>query len=154
MLTLEELCYNDLNWPIRVTVYDHNRNGINAEIGMFETTITEMSQRVAIRGNADREVAYEISREEISTTRGLIVVLKTEIQLDESSIARNSIVNANDNRNSFTTDTSNTTNAVASTQPVQITTRISLPDPPESDTVNFHSNGRPSQPSMPVLHEL
>jgi hypothetical protein len=86
-MSLEELCYGDINWPIRVTVYDYNASGRHREIGMFETSIHEMShQRVAVRGNADREAAFEISKEDRGTTRGLIVVLKAEIQLEESSI--------------------------------------------------------------------
>lgn len=91
-LSLEELCYGDINWPIKVTVYDYNNNGANKEIGEFETTIQEMSQRVAIRGNADRGVAFELLKENNDTnfakTRGLLVVLKTEIQLHEASVAQ------------------------------------------------------------------
>jgi hypothetical protein len=46
-----------------------------------------MSQRVAVRGNADREVAFEISKEDKTTTRGLIVVLQASVQLQESSLS-------------------------------------------------------------------
>ena len=92
-LSLEELCYGDVNWPMKVTVYDYNRNGVHKEIGVFETSIHEMSQRVAIRGNADREVAFELLKEDTNTntakTSGLVVVLQTEIQFQETSVAPN-----------------------------------------------------------------
>jgi C2 domain len=86
-VSLEELCYCDVAWPTRITVYDYNRNGKHVEIGGFETTVQELSQRVAIRGNADRERAFEISREDknAGTTQGLIVVLEATIELKEES---------------------------------------------------------------------
>lgn len=86
-ISLEELCYCDVAWPIKITVLDYNRNGKHVEIGGFETTVQELSQRVAIRGNADRERAFEISREDknAGTTQGLMVVLEATIQLKEES---------------------------------------------------------------------
>ena len=89
-VSLEELCYCDVAWPLRISVYDYNRNGKHVEIGGFETTLQELSQRVAIRGNADRERAFEISQEDrnsAAATQGLIVVLEATIALREASPA-------------------------------------------------------------------
>ena len=111
-LSLEELCYGDLNWPIKFTVYDYNNNGVHKEIGEFETTIQEMAQRVAIRGNADRTVAFELLKEDNDTnfakTRGLVVVLKTEIQLHETSVAQTYPSFINNNSNNVATTNQNT----------------------------------------------
>lgn len=89
-LSLEELCYCDLNWPIKVTVYDYNHSGKHIEIGMFETCITEMTRRISKRGNADRDMAYELvapssvrtTSNESNITRGLIVILQCVLQLE------------------------------------------------------------------------
>lgn len=80
-LSLEELCYGDLSWPLKITVFDHQETGKHREIGEFETTIKELSQRVAIRGNADRILAFEIATEGKTKTRGLMVVLKCDLRL-------------------------------------------------------------------------
>lgn len=81
-LSLEELCYGDLACPLKITVYDHNHNGKHGEVGDFETSIQELVQRVAVRGNADRERAFEITEEGEAKTRGLIVVLKADLRLE------------------------------------------------------------------------
>lgn len=81
-LPLEELCYGDLAWPLKLTVYDHNRNGNSCEIGDFETSIQGLVWRVAIRGVADRERAFGITEECEAKTRGLNVVLKADLRLD------------------------------------------------------------------------
>jgi hypothetical protein len=149
--SLEELCYGDVNWPIKVTVFDYNRNGVHKEIGVFETTIQEMSQRVAVRGNADREVAYELSNEDTNTntakTCGFIVVLQTEIQLDESSITQtSSFIN-----NFLTTSTTATTTTSSTNQNRATTFR---PDPPSANVIQANPNWQSSQPSLPTLHEF
>lgn len=41
-----------------------------------------MKERVAVRGNADRETAFEIFSEGDNKTRGLVVVLKCDIRLE------------------------------------------------------------------------
>jgi C2 domain len=81
-LNLEELCYGDLSWPIKITIFDHNDRRKHKEIGSCESTIQEMTQRISIRGNADRERAFEIMKEGKTKTRGLIVVLQAEVQLE------------------------------------------------------------------------
>ena len=80
---LEELCNGDLNYPIRVTVLDHNKNGRHTFIGSFETTFARMQERIAVRGNADRERAYELYHEgDVGDTHGLVCVLKAEVHGD------------------------------------------------------------------------
>lgn len=86
-LVLEELCYGDLEWPLKFTVFDYNANGKHHEIGDVETSVKELVSRVAIRGNADRELAFEISKEGKDKTRGLIVTLKADIRLTEDHSA-------------------------------------------------------------------
>jgi hypothetical protein len=84
-LSLEELCYGDLSWPLKITVFDHQESGKHREIGDFETSVQELAQRVSIRGNADRERAFEIAKEGKANTRGLIVVLKADLRLTADS---------------------------------------------------------------------
>jgi hypothetical protein len=143
-LSLEELCYGDVNWPMKVTVFDYNRNGVHKEIGVLETTIQEMSQRVAVRGNADREVAFEIAKEDADAntakTRGFIVVLRTEIQIHESSVAQTSNF-----INNFASTTASTTKHMATTF---------QPDPPSANVIQANPNWQPSQPSLPTLQEI
>ena len=76
---LEQLCYNDLSWPIRVVVKDWQANGKHRVIGQFETTPQTLMSRVAVKGNADREMAFEIFKESLGASaksQGLICVLK------------------------------------------------------------------------------
>jgi Ca2+-dependent lipid-binding protein len=80
-LSLEELCNNDLNWPIRIVVKDWQPNGRHRVIGLFETTPKILMERVAVRGNADRLAAFEIFKEGNATggsgkSQGLVVVVK------------------------------------------------------------------------------
>ena len=85
-LSLEELCYGDLAWPLKITVYDHNKQNKHGEIGDFETSVEELVQRVAIRGNADRERAFEITEEGEAKTRGLLVVLKADLRVESRPV--------------------------------------------------------------------
>lgn len=76
---LEELCYGKLDWPLKISVFDHNENGVHRKIGEFETTIAELQDRIAIKGNADRERAFQISKEGRFKTYGLVCVLKADL---------------------------------------------------------------------------
>jgi hypothetical protein len=76
---LEELCYGKLDWPLKVSVFDHEKNGKHRLIGEFETTIDDMQSRKAIRGNADREQAILLSVEGKYKTYGLLCVLKADL---------------------------------------------------------------------------
>jgi C2 domain len=76
---LEELCYGDLEWPLKVSVFDHEKNGKHRLIGEFETSVTDLQTRKAVRGNADREQAILLSVEEKFKTYGLLCVLKAEV---------------------------------------------------------------------------
>lgn len=77
---LEELCYGDLSWPLKIIVLDHNSNGMHRKIGEFETSVLDLQDRLAIKGNADREQAIPISKEGKFKTYGLLCVLKAFIQ--------------------------------------------------------------------------
>jgi len=77
---LEELCYGKLDWPLKITVYDHNGNGKHTMIGEYETTIGELQDRIGIKGNADREQAIPLSIEDKIKTYGLLCVLKAEVE--------------------------------------------------------------------------
>jgi hypothetical protein len=77
-LTLEELCYCDLSWPLQISVRDNNKNGKHIEIGQFEASVKMLMERVAVQGNADRDMAIPLSR--TGATKGLVVVLKADIQ--------------------------------------------------------------------------
>lgn len=79
---MEELCYNDLNWPIRVTVKDWQASGRHRVIGQFETTPQTLIDRVAIRGNADRERSFELFKESLGSaakSQGLVCVVEATL---------------------------------------------------------------------------
>lgn len=77
---LETLCYGDLNWPLKITVLDHNDNGIHRVIGEFETRVTDLQNQIAIKGNADREMAIPLIKQGKFKTYGLICVLKATVE--------------------------------------------------------------------------
>mgnify|MGYP005840601631 CR=1 FL=1 len=80
---LEDLCYCNLNWPLQITVFDWERNGKHRRIGEFEVTAQKMIERVTIKGNADREQAFELILDEKAKLKGLLCVLKADLKLDE-----------------------------------------------------------------------
>jgi Ca2+-dependent lipid-binding protein len=59
-ISLENICFCDVNWPIKLVVYDHNRRKESESIGEIETTVAVLCQKLAIRGNADRETAFKL----------------------------------------------------------------------------------------------
>lgn len=81
---LEELCYCDLEWPLKVTVYDWEQSGKHRPIGEFEVTAEKLRERVAVKGNADREQAFELMLDEKAKLKGLVCVLKGEVTLDDA----------------------------------------------------------------------
>jgi hypothetical protein len=78
-MSLEELCYCDLEWPLRITVLDWEPNGKHRIIGMFETTVIILQERISVHGNADRENGFVLYKENHDTKRGLVVILKAEL---------------------------------------------------------------------------
>lgn len=78
-LSMEQLCFCDPDWPLRITGFDWQRTGRHREIGHFETTLKGLQDNIAVRGNADRELAFEIMHEDQITSMGLIVVLQADI---------------------------------------------------------------------------
>eukprot|EP00934_Nitzschia_sp_Nitz4_P002879 Nitzschia sp. Nitz4//scaffold30_size153850//60720//61724//NITZ4_002772-RA/size153850-augustus-gene-0.57-mRNA-1//1//CDS//3329547244//2869//frame0 len=79
-LGLEEVCYGSLDWPLKISVYDHNENGIHRLIGEFETSVEDLPNHLAVKGNADREQAIGISKEGKFKTYGLVCVLKATVE--------------------------------------------------------------------------
>ena len=78
-LSVENLCYCDEDWPLRLIVCDWQKNGKHRTLGYSETTLRDLREKVAKGGNADRTSALPISIEGASTTIGLIIVLKAEV---------------------------------------------------------------------------
>jgi hypothetical protein len=77
---MQELCYGDVNWPLRVTVKDFQWGGKHRVLGEFETCYKSLAEHVAVRGNADRENAFELFQEDQLSSLGLIVVVKAEVK--------------------------------------------------------------------------
>lgn len=79
-IDLEALCNGDLNYPMRIEVHDHNKSGRHTKIGACETTVANMIENIAVKGNADRDKAFELYREgDPEDAHGQICVLKAEI---------------------------------------------------------------------------
>lgn len=65
---------------VRISVYDDNGMKAPRLIGQLETTLTQLSQQISQRGNADRERAMPLYREgETEKTRGWLVVLQASV---------------------------------------------------------------------------
>mmetsp|Transcript_15808 Transcript_15808/g.22291 ORF Transcript_15808/g.22291 Transcript_15808/m.22291 type:complete len:277 (+) Transcript_15808:220-1050(+) len=82
-VTLEQVCYGDMTWPIRIRVMDWQKNGKHREIGIVETTVTELLSRKSKRGNADREEAFELrgkAKNGRDMGTGLIVVIEATVE--------------------------------------------------------------------------
>jgi hypothetical protein len=77
---MQELCYGDPSWPLRVTVKDFQHGGKHRVLGEFETNFASLAEHVAVRGNADRENAFELFKEDQLTSLGLVVVVKAELK--------------------------------------------------------------------------
>jgi len=77
---LEDLCYGDVHWPLRITIKDWQGSGKHRVIGQFETTLQALMDHVAIKGNADRDRAFEVVAEvDQITSLGLIVVVQANL---------------------------------------------------------------------------
>mmetsp|Transcript_24857 Transcript_24857/g.34732 ORF Transcript_24857/g.34732 Transcript_24857/m.34732 type:complete len:276 (+) Transcript_24857:144-971(+) len=82
-LSLENACYCDVNWPIRIRVMDWQKNGKHREIGIVETTVAALISSQSKKGNADREEALELHGKVGKGTAkktGLIVVVEASIE--------------------------------------------------------------------------
>ena len=79
---LEELCDGDLDARLRVGVFD-SRDGGHEPIGSFEASLQQISETVGIKGNADREKAFELGQEQCMDTFGLICVLVCDITYED-----------------------------------------------------------------------
>lgn len=80
---LEELCYCDLEWPLKIAVYDWEKSGNHRPIGEFEVTTQKLIERIAVKGNADREQAFELVLDEKAKLKGLVCVLKADLSLKQ-----------------------------------------------------------------------
>lgn len=81
-VSLEALCYGKLDWPLKITVFDWQKNGKHRIIGQSVTSIAELQSNVAKKGNADRTNAIPLKKENKVKTNGLLVVLKFDIVFD------------------------------------------------------------------------
>ena len=52
------------------------------EIGMVETTARKLMENIAVKGNADREKAFELILDEKAKLKGLVCVLKADLNLE------------------------------------------------------------------------
>ncbi|CAJ1935913.1 unnamed protein product [Cylindrotheca closterium] len=80
-LGLPELCFGDLDWPLKITVYDYDKNGKHDEMGSVVTSVKEMQQRISIRGNSDRAQAFMLTKElrGRQSNTGFLCILKASI---------------------------------------------------------------------------
>ena len=89
---LEELCYGNLDWPLKIAFFDYNDNGVHRKIGEFLTTIADLQSHIAIKGNADREKTKSITKEGKTGTDGqekvygLVCVLVASLIEEPSSV--------------------------------------------------------------------
>eukprot|EP00525_Craspedostauros_australis_P000470 CAMPEP_0198133292 /NCGR_PEP_ID=MMETSP1442-20131203/59489_1 /TAXON_ID= /ORGANISM="Craspedostauros australis, Strain CCMP3328" /LENGTH=315 /DNA_ID=CAMNT_0043794407 /DNA_START=171 /DNA_END=1118 /DNA_ORIENTATION=+ len=80
VIDLEKLCFGREDWPLKVSVYDHNEDGNHVLIGAFETNIPHLQSRISIKGNADRDQAILLAQEvKRNKTYGLLCVIKAEL---------------------------------------------------------------------------
>eukprot|EP00980_Cylindrotheca_fusiformis_P012303 scaffold3014_cov116-Cylindrotheca_fusiformis.AAC.5 len=88
---VQELCFGDLTWPLKIVVYDYNKYGKHAFMGEYVTSVQEMQEHLSIRGNADREQALPMIRlvEDVAHVTGYICVLKASIgPFDKDKVPR------------------------------------------------------------------
>mmetsp|Transcript_1969 Transcript_1969/g.4851 ORF Transcript_1969/g.4851 Transcript_1969/m.4851 type:complete len:356 (-) Transcript_1969:212-1279(-) len=87
VIDLEKLCFGQADWPLKISVWDHNSNGNHVLIGEFETNLPHMQERISIKGNADRDQAVLLGQQVKTNnkTYGLLVVLKAEILHDDQN---------------------------------------------------------------------
>jgi hypothetical protein len=84
-IDLADLCYCNLDWPLKISVFDWEASGIHRCIGEFEVTTQKLIDRIAIRGNADREQAFDLVLDEKAQLKGLVCVLAAELTLQEDN---------------------------------------------------------------------
>ena len=60
-MDLEILCNCDLDWPLRIAVFDYDKNTRNKEVGSVEVTTSALIRHKSFGGNnADRENAFQL----------------------------------------------------------------------------------------------
>ena len=81
-LDLERLCNNDLNKQLKITIYDQQEYGTDRWLGEVMTSVKELMESVAMRGNADREAALNavaVEKDGKEDVRALLVILKATV---------------------------------------------------------------------------
>lgn len=81
-LDLERFCNNDMNKEIKIAIYDQEDYGSDRWLGEVETTLAEMLESVAKRGNADRESALRavaVEDDGKDDLRALLVILRADV---------------------------------------------------------------------------
>jgi hypothetical protein len=85
-LGLEELCDGDLDSRLRISVFDAKK-GAHKLIGSIEASLNQLQERVGVRGNADRDMAFELALEDSgrgTKGTGLFCVMKCDINIGQS----------------------------------------------------------------------
>ncbi|KAL7579556.1 hypothetical protein ACA910_007927 [Epithemia clementina (nom. ined.)] len=78
---LEDLCDGDLDSTLRVAVFDNKKRG-HRLIGSFQASLNQIKERVGVKGNADRDMAFDLLLESSTDSFGLLCVLSCEITPD------------------------------------------------------------------------
>ncbi|CAB9518699.1 Copine-6 [Seminavis robusta] len=85
---LEELCYCNLDWPLKIAVWDYENDGDHRVIGEVEVTAQKLIDEVAVKGNADRERAFDLIRDGDKTKlKGVLCVLTADLTLENEAMA-------------------------------------------------------------------
>eukprot|EP01083_Nonionella_stella_P202492 739729_1 len=82
-VNLEQLCDGDYEKKLRLEIWDYEESGKNVLVGRMEDelTLTELMEKKALRGNADKTYALNTVRADRheSDSSGLIIVLKADL---------------------------------------------------------------------------
>jgi hypothetical protein len=73
-ISVEELCYCNPEWPLRLVLYDWQKKGKHREMGMYDTSLADLQENISQGGNADRDSAVPVDKKGV--TNALIVILK------------------------------------------------------------------------------
>lgn len=78
-MSVENLCYCDEEWLLRLVVKDYQKNGKHRQLGILETSLRDLREKISKGGNADRDSALPVMVEGgKETTVGLVIVLKAD----------------------------------------------------------------------------
>jgi hypothetical protein len=78
---MKKLCEGDLSCPLKLSVFDNNKRWKHKLIGETNFTVTELLNRISEHGNADRNQAISIMKDDDfeNEPSGLICILQASI---------------------------------------------------------------------------